>query len=107
MKRRDFVAGAASLATGATMLSPQVALGQAGTPQAGDDYVKLKQPAPVEAPAGKIEVVEFFWYSCPHCHAFVLEAAMAVHADRAGVVRVGQAFAQRRGVQACTYRVQR
>jgi thiol:disulfide interchange protein DsbA len=24
----------------------------------------------VEAPAGKIEVVEFFWYSCPHCNAF-------------------------------------
>ncbi len=22
------------------------------------------------APAGKIEVVEFFWYGCPHCHAF-------------------------------------
>ena len=24
----------------------------------------------MEAPAGKIEVVEFFWYSCPHCYAF-------------------------------------
>jgi thiol:disulfide interchange protein DsbA len=24
----------------------------------------------VEAPAGKIEVVEFFWYNCPHCNAF-------------------------------------
>ncbi len=70
MKRRDFVAGAASLATGAAMLAPQVTLAQTGTPQAGADYVMLKQPAPVEAPAGKIEVVEFFWYSCPHCHAF-------------------------------------
>ena len=26
--------------------------------------------APVEAPPGKIEVVEFFWYDCPHCNAF-------------------------------------
>jgi thiol:disulfide interchange protein DsbA len=24
----------------------------------------------VEAPPGKIEVVEFFWYSCPHCNQF-------------------------------------
>ena len=21
-------------------------------------------------PAGKVEVIEFFWYSCPHCNAF-------------------------------------
>jgi thiol:disulfide interchange protein DsbA len=70
MKRREFFAGAASLATSAAMLSPGGVLAQAGTPQAGADFVQLKQPAPVEAPAGKIEVVEFFWYSCPHCHAF-------------------------------------
>jgi thiol:disulfide interchange protein DsbA len=30
----------------------------------------LEKRASVEAPAGKIEVVEFFWYSCPHCNAF-------------------------------------
>lgn len=30
----------------------------------------LDKPASTEAPAGKIEVVEFFWYSCPHCNAF-------------------------------------
>ena len=24
----------------------------------------------MSAPAGKVEVVEFFWYSCPHCNAF-------------------------------------
>ena len=29
-----------------------------------------RPPAPVEAPAGKIEVVEFVWYNCPHCNAF-------------------------------------
>jgi thiol:disulfide interchange protein DsbA len=28
----------------------------------------------VSAPAGKIEVVEFFWYGCPHCNA--LEPAL-------------------------------
>ncbi|WP_395668935.1 thiol:disulfide interchange protein DsbA/DsbL [Rhodoferax sp.] len=36
----------------------------------GADYLEVKPRAPVEAAVGKIEVVEFFWYSCPHCNAF-------------------------------------
>ncbi len=70
MKRRAFIATASSLAAGAATLSPLTAMSQAAAPKEGTDYVKLAQPAPVEAPAGKIEVVEFFWYSCPHCAAF-------------------------------------
>ena len=31
-------------------------------------YGELSPPQPVEAKEGKIEVVEFFWYGCPHCH---------------------------------------
>ena len=68
MKRRDFslvcgvAAGAAWLPTGASA--------QAKPPQAGTDYLVVEKPAGVEAPAGKIEVVEFFWYSCSHCNAF-------------------------------------
>lgn len=34
----------------------------------GQDYKLLQNPQPVEKP-GKIEVREFFWYGCPHCHA--------------------------------------
>jgi thiol:disulfide interchange protein DsbA len=41
---------------------------QGGAPVEGTHYVKLGQPLPV--PPGKIEVVEFFWYGCPHCNAF-------------------------------------
>lgn len=69
MKRRAFtqVAGGAALA--ATLGSGQ-ALAQARKPQAGTDYMALDPRAPVEAPAGKVEVVEFFWYSCSHCNAF-------------------------------------
>nr|WP_229722905.1 thiol:disulfide interchange protein DsbA/DsbL [Xylophilus rhododendri] len=52
------------------LLLPQAASAQSAAPQADKDYAVLKQPAPVDAPAGKIEVVEFFWYSCPHCNAF-------------------------------------
>ncbi|HEY6720450.1 MAG TPA: thiol:disulfide interchange protein DsbA/DsbL [Burkholderiales bacterium] len=39
-----------------------------GSPAEGIDYVELKPPQAVESP-GKIEVLEFFWYRCPHCYA--------------------------------------
>ena len=68
MKRREFVATAAMLAAGTAALSPAGLLAQA--PQEGKNFVKLGQAAPTEAAAGKIEVLEFFWYNCPHCSAF-------------------------------------
>ena len=37
--------------------------------QAGKEYVELASPVPVSKP-GKIEVVELFWYGCPHCYQF-------------------------------------
>jgi protein dithiol oxidoreductase (disulfide-forming) len=43
---------------------------QGATPVEGKDFVRLPSPAPVAAPAGKVEVVEFFSYGCPHCYAF-------------------------------------
>ena len=70
MNRREFSA-AATLVLGATALGvPELVLAQARKPQEGKEYRVLEKKAPVEAPAGKIEVVEFFWYSCPHCNAF-------------------------------------
>ncbi len=35
----------------------------------GKSYMELKNPVPISEP-GKIEVVELFWYGCPHCYAF-------------------------------------
>ncbi len=35
-------------------------------PQEGVDYTRLSQPQTTEA-GRKVEVIEFFWYSCPHC----------------------------------------
>ncbi|MDO9144685.1 thiol:disulfide interchange protein DsbA/DsbL [Rhodoferax sp.] len=72
MQRRRFVAQTGSLAISAALLSPGVsqAQAQANTPRAGTDFNALSRPAPVEAPAGQIELVEFFWYNCPHCNAF-------------------------------------
>ncbi len=38
--------------------------------RSGKDYITLERPVATEAGSGKIEVLEFFWYSCPHCHQF-------------------------------------
>src|SRR5450830_1347781 len=38
-------------------------------PQNGTDYRTLEQAQPTDS-GKKIEVTEFFWYSCPHCAAF-------------------------------------
>ncbi|CAH0180957.1 MULTISPECIES: thiol:disulfide interchange protein DsbA/DsbL [unclassified Pseudomonas] len=37
--------------------------------EAGKQYVELSNPVPISKP-GKIEVVELFWYGCPHCYQF-------------------------------------
>jgi thiol:disulfide interchange protein DsbA len=37
--------------------------------RAGTDYSELRVALPVESPPGKIEVIEFFWYGCPHCYS--------------------------------------
>ena len=63
MNRRDWVlASAASLAG-----LPLVARAQGGL-QEGRDYKRVETPVPVAE--GKLEVVEFFGYWCPHCNAF-------------------------------------
>jgi thiol:disulfide interchange protein DsbA len=69
MDRREFSAAAAGV-LGATALGlPGAAFAQR-QPQEGKEFRPLDKRATVEAPAGKIEVVEFFWYACPHCNAF-------------------------------------
>lgn len=35
----------------------------------GDAYQALSQPQPTSS-GNKIEVIEFFWYGCPHCYQF-------------------------------------
>ena len=69
MNRRDFSVAAASAVTFGPAMLP-FAQAQAAKPEAGADYLLLDKKVAVEAPAGKIEVVEFFWYNCPHCNAF-------------------------------------
>jgi len=68
MKRRDFSLAAASIGV-APFVAGTAAQAQTAF-KAGTDYALLKKPAPVDAPAGKVEVIEFFSYNCPHCAQF-------------------------------------
>ena len=69
MQRREFSMSAATLA--ATVGLPiSAAHAQGQSFKEGSDYLTLDKPAPTEVAAGKIEIVEFFWYSCPHCNRF-------------------------------------
>ncbi len=62
--------GAAALLTGLSGLPAPSALAQGKAPEENTDYIKLDKPAATEGVKGKIEVVEFFWYHCPHCNHF-------------------------------------
>lgn len=79
MKRREFsrqLAGAGlGLAAGGRVHAQ-------GGPVEGQHYVRLSTPAPVTLPSPdkKIDVVEFFWYGCPHC--FTLEPLLESWAKR-------------------------
>ena len=42
---------------------------QTSGPQEGREYLRIKNPLPVET-GKKIEVIEFFSYGCPHCGEF-------------------------------------
>ena len=52
-----------------------------GAPINGSDYRTLDKAQPTEA-GKKIDVTEFFWYSCPHCNAF--EPALAEWVKKQG-----------------------
>jgi len=69
MKRRQFTFRAA-LVVAPALLGAGAALAQPAKPREGKDYLVLGKRAPTDVPAGKIEVVEFFWYNCPHCNSF-------------------------------------
>ncbi|MDN5676209.1 MAG: thiol:disulfide interchange protein DsbA, partial [Pseudomonas sp.] len=62
---RNLILGAALVAASAFGMTVQAA----DPVIAGKEYVELSNPVPVSQP-GKIEVVELFWYGCPHCYSF-------------------------------------
>ena len=69
MQRRDFSKQLAGAGLGLALTGTAQAQ---GAPKEGTHYVRLSTPATVtlSGPDKKLEVVEFFWYGCPHCYAF-------------------------------------
>ncbi|MEW6165738.1 MAG: thiol:disulfide interchange protein DsbA/DsbL [Pseudomonadota bacterium] len=55
----------AALALGVLAALPAWATG----PIEGKQFTRLQMPQPTES-GGKVEVIEFFWYGCPHCGDF-------------------------------------
>jgi thiol:disulfide interchange protein DsbA len=95
MKRRDFALACSAVlapAAWAQTTTPAQVMGR--LPQAGKEYLPLDKPAPVDTPAGRVEVVEFFWYNCPHCNSFepALDAWMKRTPKDVSVRRVPVAF---------------
>ena len=96
MKRREFSLSAASaVAAGALTLpvaSPVLAQGRQF--KEGKEYRRLDKPVAPDAPAGKVDVIEFFWYSCPHCNAFepTLDAWVKAAPKELSIRRVPVAF---------------
>jgi len=55
------VAAATSVATAATPAGTQW--------QEGVNYTRMVPAQPTNVAAGQVEVLEFFWYACPHCYS--------------------------------------
>jgi thiol:disulfide interchange protein DsbA len=53
--------GAATTAASAEALGPTLW-------QPGVNYTLIVPAQPTSVPAGQVEVLEFFWYACPHCY---------------------------------------
>jgi thiol:disulfide interchange protein DsbA len=69
VKRRQFFGVLGAAAAIAALPAAVPAHAQFKAPDPGIDYKEVTPPQPTETP-GKIEVIEFMWYGCPHCYAF-------------------------------------
>jgi thiol:disulfide interchange protein DsbA len=70
----------------------------------GQDYVDLSTPQPTSS-GDKIEVVELFWYGCPHCYHLdpFLEKWQASKPDDVVFVRMPAVLGKRWGLLAKAY----
>ena len=87
-----FTAATVSL-TALTAFGGGGALASPGAPQNGVEYTTL--PAAQHTDTGsKVEVIEFFTYSCPHCFSFdpILTAWVKKNADKVVFKRIHVAF---------------
>jgi len=71
--RRNFLktsgASASVLLAGAAGAG-SLLVGQSAQAQSGKGYEEIQPPQQTVAAEGKVEVLEYFWFGCPHCYAF-------------------------------------
>lgn len=62
-------------------------------------------PAQPIVQADKVEVIEFFWYGCPHCYSFepVLKEWLSKQSDNINFIRMPAIFSKRWGKHAKAY----
>jgi protein dithiol oxidoreductase (disulfide-forming) len=65
MNRRRFMG---SLVGGSALLVSGISLARSFTP--GIDYRQLIPRVDTGLPEGRLQVIEVFWYGCPHCYTF-------------------------------------
>jgi thiol:disulfide interchange protein DsbA len=69
MNRREFSTRLIGAGAGTLALSLAVPAWSQGAPAEGTHFTKIDPPVPTQS-QGKVEVLEFFSYACPHCNAF-------------------------------------
>ena len=69
MNRKQFLSTLSAAGLALALMPAGAALAQQQS-ISSKDFQALSGHVPTEAAPGKIEVVEFFWYGCPHCYAF-------------------------------------
>lgn len=83
MRSLRFALVAASLVVTTAFASPT-------DPKPGVEYTLLSTPQPTQAAGRKVEVIEFFMYHCPHCHALepILEQWVKKQGDNISFRRI-------------------
>jgi len=84
--------------------APFSVLASVANPESGKEYQTLAQPQPTEA-HGKVEVTEFFFYTCPHCNVLdpYLTAWVKKQGNAISFKRVPVDFGQGQAVLARMY----
>jgi thiol:disulfide interchange protein DsbA len=63
------LAAVASTVAASTSAASAATIGGPTLWQEGVNYTRLVPAQPTAVPAGQVEVLEFFWYACPHCYS--------------------------------------
>lgn len=59
----------AAVASTIAAATPSASAASGNPWQDGVNYTRVVPAQPTNVPAGQVEVLEFFWYACPHCFA--------------------------------------